>query len=95
MSDDLTKRDPSRPYPVKGLRGSVTEVLYGKGSKSERTAVVIDSDAGRLLLRRKEGPAFGDRHLRKWLDSQVECDGFIVGTTLSAERLDLIESADD
>jgi hypothetical protein len=79
-----------RPESVQKLRGRVTQGEYGKGSKSERQAVFIETERGRYLLRRKEGPVFADTQLRRYVGHTVECDGFVVGTTLLAERIDLI-----
>ena len=82
--------DSSQPEPVKQLRGQVTRGSYGAGSKSERTAVFIDTERGRFLLRRKDGPAFADSALDRYVGSAVECDGFLVGTALLAERIEPI-----
>ena len=82
--------DSSRPQPIEKLRGQVTRGVYGKGSKSEREAVFIDTADGRYLLRRKSGPAYADPDLERYIGHSVECDGFLLGTTLLAERIDLI-----
>lgn len=75
------------PQRVQALRGRVSIGPYGKGSKSERDAVYLQAPGQRLVLRRKQGPVFGDTELLA-LDGQlVECDGFIVGHTLLAERI--------
>jgi hypothetical protein len=49
------------------------------------------TDAQRYLLRRKSGPAFGDTELTQYMGHYVKCDGFIVGMTLMAERIDVVE----
>ena len=82
--------DSSRPEPVQKLRGQVTKGSYGKGSKSEREAVFLDTPEGRYLLRRKSGPAYADPELERYVGHPVECDGFLLGTTLLAERIVLI-----
>jgi hypothetical protein len=79
--------DPSQPEPVKKLRGRVTAGEYGKGTKSEHDAVFIETGRGRYILRRKTGPAFADASLNRYVGQTVECDGFIVGTTLLAETI--------
>jgi len=81
--------ETSQPQPVKKLRGRVTRGPYGKGSKSEREAVFIETSDGRYLLRRKAGPVFADAELERYVGHTVECDGFLVGTTLLAERIDV------
>jgi len=42
------------------------------------------------VLRRKDGPSFGDRSLEKYVGKRVKCDGFIVGYTLLAERIEIL-----
>lgn len=81
----------SRPEPVNQLRGRVTRGEYAKGSKSEREAVFLDTGDRRYLLRRKGGPVFADPELERFVGHEVECGGFLVGTTLLAERIELIE----
>lgn len=83
--------DPSRPVAVKKLRGQVSQGEYGSGSKSERDAIFINTDGGRYLLRRKGGPVFADEELKRYVGHAVACDGFIVGTTLLADRIDLLK----
>jgi hypothetical protein len=79
--------DPSRPRAVTNLRGTVTRGPYAVGSKSERTATFIETNGGRYLLRRKEGPSFADSLLDRYVGRAVQCDGFIVGTTLLVEKI--------
>lgn len=78
------------PLRVTALRGRVTQGEYGKGSKSEREAVFLDTPETRYILRRKSGPVFGDTELTRYVGHQVECDGFVVGTTLLAERIEVV-----
>jgi hypothetical protein len=85
--------DSLRPERVEKLRGQVTRGEYAKGSKSEREAVFIETSAGRYILRRKDGPAFADPQLERYVGQSVECDGFLVGTTLLAERIGMIGAA--
>jgi hypothetical protein len=75
---------------VNNLRGRVVRDEYGKGSKSERTAVFLETAADRYLLRRKEGPAFSDARLEAYVGREVECDGFVVGTSVLAERIRVV-----
>lgn len=83
--------DFSQPVRVSKLRGTVVKGMYGKGSKSEREAVFIQTSDSRYLLRRKSGPAFGDSQLDVYVGHVVECDGFAIGTTLLAENVRLVE----
>lgn len=77
----------SQPIPVKGIRGRVTRGLYAHGSKSEREAVFLETDKGRYVLRRKTGPVFGDVELEQYVGREVICDGFLVGSSLLAEKI--------
>lgn len=85
----MADRDDA-PKRVDGLTGVVSRGPFGAGSKSEREAVWIETTAGRFVLRRKGGPAFDDRTLDQYVSKRVECDGFIVGYTLLAERIDIL-----
>ena len=79
------------PQRFTALRGRVTSAAFGKGSKSEREAVFIDTADARYVLRRKTGPVFGDGELTRYLGHEIECDGFLVGNTLLAERIEVID----
>jgi hypothetical protein len=80
----------SKPVPVKGLRGRVTRGPYAQGSKSEREAVFLENVESRYVLRRKTGPVFGDVELEQYVERDVVCDGFLVGTTLLAELIQIV-----
>jgi hypothetical protein len=80
----------SQPVRVNKLRGTVEKGLYGKGSKSEREAVFIQTSDMRYVLRRKTGPAFGDSELDIYIGHVIECDGFAIGTTLLAENMKIV-----
>jgi hypothetical protein len=79
-----------RPKRVEGLTGTVERGPFGTGSKSEREAIWLVTDGGRLVLRRKSGPAFDDSTLDRYVGKRVSCDGFIVGYTLLAERISIV-----
>lgn len=72
---------------VSALCGRVVTGEYGKGSKSERPAIFLETGSDRFILRRKTGPVFGDDELQKYVGQQVECDGFLSGNTLLAEKI--------
>lgn len=78
------------PQRVEGLTGAVTRGRFGAGSKSEREAVYFETATGRFVPRRKAGPTFGDRALKKYVGKRVRCDGFIVGYMLLAERIEML-----
>ena len=79
------------PQKVTALHGRVALGGYGKGSKSEREAVFIETPDARYILRRKSGPVFGDAELAQYSGHNVECDGFLVVTTLLADRIEVVE----
>jgi hypothetical protein len=79
------------PRRVDGVSGVVVRGPFAVGSKSERIAVWLETADGRFVLRRKDGPSFGDRALDKYVGKRVKCDGFIVGYTLLAESIAVAE----
>ncbi len=79
------------PVRITALHGRVTRGVYGEGSKSEREAVFIESPDSRYVLRRKTVPVFGDTELMQYVGHVVECDGFVVGTNLLAERIEVVD----
>ncbi len=87
----MSHSNSSSPQKITGLCGQVVRGDYGDGSKSEHKALFIQTATGRLLLRRKTGPVMGDEELLKYLGKQVKCDGFIVGSSLLAEVISLVE----
>jgi hypothetical protein len=83
--------DSSEPVPIKQVRGQVTRGVYGKSTKSEREAVFIDTGRERYLLRRKTGPAYADKQLDQYVGRTVTCSGFLLGTTLLADAISVVE----
>ena len=75
------------PQRIYGVTGVVLRGPFGTGSKSEREAVWLETAGHRFVLRRKDGPTFGDQALDKYVGKRVKCDGFIVGYTLLAEHI--------
>ena len=80
----------SSPEKVSNLVGAVVRDPFATGSKSERDAIWLETDGRRLVLRRKDGPTFGDRALEEYVGKRVKCDGFLVGYTLLAERIEVL-----
>ena len=57
-------------------RGRVAKKTVNKGSRSEREAVVLETnDQGPLVMRRPEGNPFSDPVLDKLVGSDVELQG--------------------
>lgn len=63
--------------------GRVERDTADVGSKSERAAVVLTTREGdRYVLRRQNGPAFGDDELDALVGRQIRASGVAVGDTL-------------
>lgn len=86
-------QDDATPRRVDDLRGTVERGPFGAGSKSAREAVWIDTRQGRFVLRRKDGPTFGDAALDRYVGKRVTCSGFIVGYALLAEHIGIDDKA--
>ncbi len=78
------------PRRVTGVTGRVSRAPFGAGSKSEHDAVWIETGEGRFVLRRKGGPAMGDRTLDGYVGRTVRCDGVLLAHTLVADAIDLV-----
>ena len=81
----------SAPKRVQGIEGMLVSSPFGVGSKSAHHAVWLESPGQRLVVRRKDGPTFGDSTLEAKVGKRVRCDGFIVGHTLLTERIDVVD----
>ena len=62
--------------------GDVIKKPFGTGSKSEREAVCLVTDAGEYVLRRQGGNAFSDPELDKLVGKRISCEGIVSGYTL-------------
>ena len=84
--------DPVQELPkrVAGITGSVARAPFGGDSKSRHVAVWIDTGAARYVLRRKGGPAMGDKDLERYVGHEIRCDGVLLEHTLLAERIEII-----
>jgi hypothetical protein len=65
--------------------------LYAQGTKSQREAVFIETADARYILRRKTGPVFNDTKLTEYIGHEVECSGFLIGTTLLIEEIEMVK----
>ncbi len=64
------------------LTGQVVKKPFATGSKSEREAVMLETEQGQYVLRRQGGNPFQDRELEKLVGKKIEVDGKITGYTL-------------
>jgi len=78
------------PRHVDRLEGKVVTGPFGAGSKSARIAFWLETDQGRFVLRRKDGPSFGDDALNRYVGKTVECSGFIVDYSFLAEKIRIV-----
>ena len=77
------------------ISGRVTNEVVARGSKSERSAVVLEADNGRrFVLRRKGGPALGDSALDHLVGKTISVDGVEVGQTLIFEAWRDVDPSD-
>lgn len=83
--------DDGAARPVRGLRGTVQDAVYARGSKSERTAPFLVTTDMRYQLRRRRGPSFGDATLARLVGHVVECDGTVVAQLLLVDRIERID----
>ena len=78
------------PKRIAGVTGKVARAPFGGASKSRHVAVWIDTGAARYVLRRKGGPAMGDKALERYVGHEIRCDGVLLEHTLVAERIEII-----
>jgi hypothetical protein len=72
---------PARPFFYMQLTGHVTRKLFAAGSKSEREAVILVTDGGEFVLRRKGGNPFSDAALESLVGKRICCEGDLTGYT--------------
>lgn len=76
---------------VQGLRGTVVEAAFARGSKSERNAPFLQTVDQRYLLRRRGGPSYGDATLTRFVGHTVECDGTVTSYLLLVDRIERVD----
>jgi hypothetical protein len=59
------------------IEGSVIRELVGKGSKSEHDAVMIETEKGKYVLRRKGGNPFSDPELDRLVGKRIRATGVL------------------
>ena len=92
MNRASARKDPAlSPQRVTGFQGVVACERVGVGSKSERMAVLLQTDAARFVLRRAGAHAFSDPELQRLVGKTVLVSGHLVaGNTLIADRIEPI-----
>jgi hypothetical protein len=73
--------------PVTALRGRVAQRTVGRGTKSEREALVLDTGTETLVLRARRGPSFGPTGYERFIGRDVEVTGTIVGNVLLVDDI--------
>jgi len=64
------------------FKGKVSRRLYASGSKSERNAIMIQTEEGEFLLQRIGGNPFRDPILETLVDKTLQVEGTRKGNTL-------------
>ncbi|CAG1006877.1 hypothetical protein BURK1_03341 [Burkholderiales bacterium] len=78
------------PRRVSGVTGRVSRGPFGGASKSRHVALWIDTGSERWVLRRRHGPAMGDRTLARYVGHDVRCSGTLLAHTLLADEIEII-----
>jgi len=71
--------------------GKVTTGTFGAGSKSEHTAVYLETNQGRFVLRREEGNPFHDPALIALVGKTVRCEGELDNYVLLASKCNVVD----
>lgn len=74
------------------LTGTVIEKVFGAGSKSEHTAVYLQTEDGDYQLRRLGGNPFADPDLKKWVGEKVTAIGRVTQSLFVASSLKKCET---
>ena len=67
---------------MSGFRGRVVKRRVAAGSKSERHAVMLETDDGRFLLRRRAAHPFVDPVLDRLVGKAIRANGSVHGSSL-------------
>jgi len=70
------------------LTGTITLRNFGKGSKSEHTAVYLDTAEGSYVLRKKGANPFENNDLKQMEGKQVVVEGTLESTVFFASDID-------
>ena len=63
-------------------KGNVIQKRVSPGSKSDRVAVLLQTEDQELILRRKDGNPFKDKVLEGLVGKDIEATGVLAGQTL-------------
>lgn len=63
-------------------RGHVVSKPFAPGSKSEHEAVVLVTESGEFVLRRRRGNPFHDDELERLVGHEIVCTGEVAGYTV-------------
>jgi hypothetical protein len=66
----------------------VEQRTVGRGTKSERVTVVLETASEVLVMRARHGPSFGPTGYERYVGCDVACTGTIVGHVLLVDRVD-------
>jgi hypothetical protein len=68
------------------LRGRVIKRLVARDSKSERDAVMLETDSGQYVLRRQGANPFADPVLEQLVGKSIAGEGVLQGYTFIMSR---------
>jgi hypothetical protein len=75
------------------LVGQVERRVVAKGTRSERSAVVLVAPSGEFILRRAQGNPFVDDVLESLVGRQVACEGvMLAGSTFEARTVNPVDA---
>ena len=81
-------------FPLE-ICGRIVREIVSRGSKSEHPAVLLETQGGeRLILRRRGGPAFGDRTFDDLVGQSIVAKGQRTGQTLIVGSWSSCEKSD-
>ena len=73
-----------------GVEGDVVRQRVGRGTKSERDAVVIVTGCSAYPLRRAGANAFDDPELQTFVGHRVRVSGLLVAGQLIADEIEVV-----
>lgn len=74
------------------LRGTVVRRPFGRGTKSEHEAIMLDTPQGSFRLRRIQGNAFHDPELDPLVGREILAEGTIHSGTFLLKSWTIIDS---
>ena len=77
------------------FKGRVASKVVSRGSKSERQAVLLETESGEYLLRRRGGNPFRDDVLQELVGHEIAAEGRVRGKTLFLDGWEELAKEED